>query len=116
METHDGPRLVARRRWAPQAEFNDLAAGDTVNRCAGGFWLKAPDDSYKLHLDGYVQGVSRFYASQEPAGAPSAFTMRRVRPIFEGTVAKYFDFRIMPDFGGGGATLYDAWGNIHFWD
>jgi len=62
------------------------------------------------------QGVSRFYTSQEPAGASSTFVMRRVRPIFEGTLAKYYDFRIMPDFGGGNTTLYDAWGDIHYWE
>ncbi len=99
-----------------QVQADWRATMPKVKAGADGFWLDSPDDAYKLHLDGYVQGVSRFYSSQEPAGAPSAFTMRRVRPIFEGTVAKYFDFRIMPDFGGGGATLYDAWGNIHFWD
>ena len=32
-----------------------------------------------------------------------------MRPIFEGTVSKYIDFRIMPDFGSGKTELQDAW-------
>jgi phosphate-selective porin OprO/OprP len=99
-----------------QAQQDWNATLPKVKAGVDGFWLDSPDNAYKLHLNGYVQGVSRFYTSQEPAGAPSTFVMRRVRPIFEGTVAKYYDFRIMPDFGGGNTTLYDAWGNIHYWD
>ena len=100
-----------------QAQQEWRATLPKVKAGVDGFWLDSPDDtSYKLHLNGYVQGVSRFYTSQEPAGAPSTFVMRRVRPIFEGTVAQYFDFRIMPDFGNGATTLNDAWGNIHFWN
>jgi phosphate-selective porin OprO/OprP len=98
----------AQRDW--QATLPKVRAG------ADGFWLDSPNDAYKLHLTGYVQAVDRFYSGQEPAGTPSTFVMRRVRPTFEGSLASYYDFRIMPDFGGGAATLYDAWGNIHYWD
>jgi phosphate-selective porin OprO/OprP len=38
--------------------------------------------------------------------------MRRVRPIFEGTVAEFVDFRIMPDFAGSSTTLFDAYANL----
>jgi phosphate-selective porin OprO/OprP len=99
-----------------QAQQDWNATLPKVKAAADGFWLDSPDNAYKLHLTGYVQGVSRFYASQEPAGAPSTFVLRRVRPIFEGTVGKYYDFRIMPDFGGGNTIINDAWGNIHYWD
>src|SRR5262249_3746552 len=42
--------------------------------------------------------------------------MRRVRPYFEGTLAKYYDFRLLLDFGQGTATLQDAWADMHYWD
>ena len=99
-----------------QAQVDWRAKLPKVKAGGDGFWLNSPDDSYKFHLNGYVQGVGRFYTSQEPAGTPSTFVMRRVRPIFDGTVAKYYDFRIMPDFGNGNATLYDAWVNVHYWE
>jgi phosphate-selective porin OprO/OprP len=97
-----------------QLEWKDTMP--VVKAGADGFWLKSPDDAYKLHLTGYAQSVSGFYTRQEPVGAPSTFLIRRARPIFEGTVAKYYDFRIMPDFANSSPTLYDAWGNIHYWD
>jgi phosphate-selective porin OprO/OprP len=37
-----------------------------------------------------------------------------VRPIFEGTVYRIFDFRIMPDFGGGTTVLQDAYMEARF--
>ena len=41
--------------------------------------------------------------------ASDAFLLRRVRPIFEGTVFRQFDFRVMPDFGGGTTVLQDTY-------
>ena len=44
----------------------------------------------------------------------STFVLRRVRPLFEGTVYKYFDFRIMPDFGNGQSVLQDAYMDFNY--
>src|SRR5262249_41000163 len=38
----------------------------------------------------------------------------RVRPILQGRVAKYFEFRLMPDFGNGQTVLFDAYFDIRF--
>src|SRR5262249_10107873 len=62
---------------------------------------------------GYVQADSRFFLGDQPA-AIDTFTLRRVRPIFEATVYKYFDIRIMPDFGGGTAVIQDAYIDAKF--
>jgi len=80
-----------------------------------GFQLESPDEgkSYKLRIGGYFQTDGRFYLSQtKPTG--SEFLMRRVRPILEGTVGQFYDFRIMPDFGQGTTVLYDAYADIHY--
>jgi phosphate-selective porin len=45
-------------------------------------------------------------------GTDSVF-LRRVRPIFEGTVYKYFDFKIMPDFGQSQVRIFDAYLTQH---
>src|SRR5262249_41246898 len=42
------------------------------------------------------------------------FLLRRVRPILQGTVAKYFDFYVNPDFGQGTTVLFDAYLDVHF--
>lgn len=73
-----------------------------------GFSIKSPDGDYVLKLRGYIQADSRS-VSGKTSDNDDTFLLRRVRPIFEGTVAKYIDFRIMPDFGGGKTELQDAW-------
>jgi hypothetical protein len=40
--------------------------------------------------------------------------IRRARPIFEGTLWRIFDFRIMPDFGGGTSALFDGYVECRF--
>ncbi len=37
----------------------------------------------------------------DPAPFVDTFTLRKIRPTFTGRVAKYFDFKVMPDLGGG---------------
>jgi len=41
--------------------------------------------------------------------------IRRVRPILDGTVLGLVDFRVMPDFAGSQAVLYDASIDVHPW-
>ncbi len=74
-----------------------------------GFSLKSADGNFVLKLRGYVQLDGRFFQSDDQRPATDTFTLRRVRPILEGTVYKIFDFRIMPDFGGGQTVLQDAY-------
>lgn len=71
-----------------------------------GFSLKSADGAFVLKFRGYVQLDGRFF---DGGPATDAFLMRRVRPIFEGTVFKIFDFRVMPDFGLGASVLQDGY-------
>jgi phosphate-selective porin OprO/OprP len=88
---------------------------DSYNlRIGGGFFIHSQDDSYNLRIGGYMQADGRFYLS-EPKPTGSEFLMRRLRPFFEGTVAKYYDFRFMADFGQGTTVLEDAYADIHYW-
>ena len=80
----------------------------------GGFFIHSQDNSYNLRIGGYMQADGRFYLS-EPKPTGSEFLIRRLRPYFEGTVGKYYDFRFMMDFGQGATTLQDAYADIHYW-
>ncbi len=73
-----------------------------------GFALTSPDKAWELKLRGYVQADGRFVADDDTGNVTDTFTLRRVRPIFEGTLWKYYSFRIMPDFGGNTTVLQDA--------
>ena len=79
-----------------------------------GFFIRSQDNSYNLRIGGYMQADGRFYLS-EPKPTGSEFLIRRLRPYFEGTVGKYYDFRFMEDFGQGTTILEDAYADIHYW-
>jgi phosphate-selective porin OprO/OprP len=80
-----------------------------------GFFLKSGDGNFQLKLRGYFQSDGRLFIEDEAQPIADTFILRRVRPIFEGTVFKYFDFRIMTDFGGGQTTLQDLHLDAKFW-
>lgn len=80
-----------------------------VSASPEGFVLESEDGAFRLRLAAYAQADGRFYAGDEADLGTNAFLLRRVRPILSGTIAKIFDFAIMPDFGGGVAALQDAY-------
>ena len=74
-----------------------------------GFVLKSADGAFQLKLRAYVQADGRFFPDGAVALGTSTLGLRRARPIFDGTVWKYFTLRLTPDFGQGRVVLYDAY-------
>ncbi|HEX3527978.1 MAG TPA: porin [Thermoanaerobaculia bacterium] len=91
-----------------------LAQDSSVTAGKEGFSLRSADGDFLLKLRGYVQFDGRFFSDDKQKPGIDTFTLRRVRPIFEGTIYKIFDFRVMPDFGQGTTTLYDAYLEARF--
>ncbi len=90
------------------------AAKDRVVATAGpkdGFSLKSADGRYSLRFRGYFQSDGRLFPGTDVAAGVDNLLIRRARPIMEATVGRYFDFRLMPDFGGSSPTIFDA-----YWD
>jgi len=79
-----------------------------------GFVIQSADGAYRLRLGGYVQLDGRFYSGDEAQLGVDTFLLRRVRPIVQGTVARYVDFYLNPDFGGGQTVLQDAYLDAHY--
>ncbi|HEY9015784.1 MAG TPA: hypothetical protein VIM84_12060, partial [Gemmatimonadales bacterium] len=73
-----------------------------------GFSLKSADGKYTLRLRGYIQSDARFYPSSEAIPTVDNLLIRRARPILEAAVGRYFEFRLMPDFGGASPAIFDA--------
>jgi phosphate-selective porin OprO and OprP len=67
-----------------------------------------------FQLGGLVQIDGRFAPDDPLEQVEDEFVMRRVRPIMQGRIAKYFEFRLMPDFGNGTTVLYDAYFDVRF--
>ncbi|HEY5907762.1 MAG TPA: porin, partial [Vicinamibacteria bacterium] len=80
-----------------------------VSAGSDGFGLQNESGDFRLQLRGYAQFDGRFFASDDAALAIDTFLLRRVRPILQGSVGRYFDFNLTPDFGGGVAVIQDAW-------
>jgi len=78
-----------------------------------GFFIQTPDGANRLVFGMVAQTDARFELGDTvPVG--STFAVRKVRPIFAGRVGRYFDFKVMPDFGNGQTVLTDAYLDIRF--
>ncbi len=81
-----------------------------------GFSLSSPNHDYNFGLGGIIQADGRFFTSGADKDVGSTFFLNRVRPIFTGSVAKYYNFNITPDFGQGKVVLQDTYLNITYFD
>jgi phosphate-selective porin OprO/OprP len=96
-------RGVARRDSAVAAPAPTVIAGRE------GFAFRSADSAFVLRLRGYFQSDARVFVDDAARPAANTILARRIRPVLEGTLWKYVDFRFMPDFGEGRATLFDAY-------
>jgi len=97
----------------------------TVVAGASGLTFTSPDTNFVLRMRGYLQADSRWYTDDQIKGNDT-FLLRRVRPVFEGSVYQHYDYKVMLDFGAGTSStgnntgnngmLQDAYINVHYWD
>jgi phosphate-selective porin OprO/OprP len=73
------------------------------------FSIESQDGAYKLRLRGLLQVDGRAFADDGGLEGNDEFLVRRARIEITGTLARQFEFRLMPDFGGTSTTLLDAW-------
>ena len=117
VEALDQKVRTLERRWEVEQEQVAAKAKEELIVGAGkdGFFLESSDGDFQLRLRGYLQADGRFYADDQHHLGTDEFLMRRVRPIIEGTVYKYFGFYLMPDFGGSSPALADAYIEARLW-
>lgn len=116
-------RLLKQQRELDREEAQQKAlekAKNTPILQAGenGFAFKSADSNFVLRVRGYVQADGRFYLNDDANNGNDTFLLRRVRPVFEGTVFRDFDFRLMPDFGNGANStniIQDAYLEWKYW-
>jgi phosphate-selective porin OprO/OprP len=78
-----------------------------------GFFVQTPEGDNRLVFGLVAQVDARFELGDSiPVG--STFSIRKARPTLTGRVARYFDFKVMPDFGNGQAVLTDAYFDVRF--
>jgi phosphate-selective porin OprO/OprP len=73
-----------------------------------GLDVSTSDGANDFQVGGLVQVDGRF--TDDPLHAVTdTLVLRRIRPIFQGRANKYFEFRLVPDFGNGTTVLFDAY-------
>ena len=79
-----------------------------------GLDISTADGANDFQIGTLVELDGRFGLDDPLHEVNDTFVMRRVRPIFQGRAAKYFEFRVMPDFGNGQTVLFDAYFDVRF--
>ena len=117
LEILDDKIRLLERTLELKEEEEEKKKSETATVTAGkdGFSLISADKESVLkfrffqHIDG-----RGFVEENDDKKLANTLLIRRARPIWEGTLAKYYNFRIMPEFSGTPAIL-DAYGEIAFW-
>ncbi|MFB3902028.1 MAG: porin [Acidobacteriota bacterium] len=82
-----------------------------VNFGERGLSVESGGGDVRMNVRGYFQADNRTYLGDGNLDGTDTFLLRRIRPVLELTVFKDFEFRLMPDFAGDSATLFDAYFN-----
>lgn len=75
------------------------------------FSITSPDKTFRLRVGGHLQADGKTFPDDAHL-LTDAFNIRRARPILEGSLGNYVDFRFMPDFGNGQSLVYDAYADV----
>jgi phosphate-selective porin OprO and OprP len=101
------PKIQEKHAAGPKdAEANQRPV---VGADANGFSLKSEDENFNLKVRAHFHADNRYFADDPAHNFASTLAIRRARLLFEGTLAKYFDFKIMPDFAGSRLVLQDVY-------
>ncbi len=79
-------------------------------------FIESADKDFIFRITGQIQTDYREFLRTKDRNDIDTFLIRRARFGLEATVYKYFDFRLLPDFGNGSTIEQDAYMNIHYWD
>src|SRR5439155_3828804 len=89
------------------------AAAPLTTAGTAGFSLQSANGDYRLNFGLVAQADGRFTVDK-PNPIINTFTLRKIRPTFTGRVGRYFDYKVMPDFGGGTTIIQDAYFDLRF--
>lgn len=99
----DQEAAEAKAREAPKITLGDQ-----------GFAFMSANGNFGVQLKGVLQVDSRTFFDDSGIVGNDGLLLRRVRPIWQGTVFRDFDFVLMPDFAGSTPQLQDAYLNYKF--
>jgi phosphate-selective porin OprO/OprP len=98
---------------AEQVTDNGQNAASTTADTTG-FTIRSKDGNFVLHIGADLQVDNRTYYGSGSSADTDSIVLRRVRPTLYGTVYKYVDYFIRPDFGLGTTAIYDAYIQLNY--
>ena len=130
-------RILERKLEVQDEVTANKTPAPTISVGQDGFTLKSADENFVMKWRGLLQAdyrgfvndtnysdvrkykndsvyVENNYLRQNPK-LVNTFLLRRIRPVWDVTLYKYYNLRITPDFGGGTFVLLDAYGEVNFW-
>jgi phosphate-selective porin OprO/OprP len=81
-----------------------------------GFYIQSTDKDFVMRITGQIQADYRYYMNNNDTTDFNTYLIRRARLGVEADMFKYYEFRLLPDFGQGTAVVQDAYMNIHYVD
>lgn len=92
-----------------------IQSGPFAGWKTNGLFIESADKDFVFRITGQIQTDYREFLRTKDRNDIDTFLIRRARFGLEATVFKYFDFRLLPDFGNGQTLEQDAYMNIHYW-
>jgi phosphate-selective porin OprO/OprP len=116
LENLDGKLRILERKLELKEEDEAKAKSENAAVTAGkdGFSLVSADKESSLKFRFFQHVDGRVFLEDGAEKLANTALLRRVRPIWDGNVGKYYAFRVMPEFGGAFQIL-DAYSEIGFW-
>jgi phosphate-selective porin OprO and OprP len=103
-----GATEAVSQRAATASEAPGLVTAGSVKAGPTGFSFASEDGANLLRFRGNLAIDGRWFLDKGTPESADTFLFRKVRPYFEGTIDNDYDFRFMPDFGGGKTIIVDA--------
>ena len=117
LEDLDGKIRLLERKLEVKEEEEEKKKTENATVTAGkdGFSIISADKESVLKFRFFQHADGRaFIEEMNETRLANTLLIRRVRPIWEGTLAKYYNFRIMPELSGTPLIL-DAYAEIAYW-
>ena len=109
---HQAP-VRAQENLEPQAA-DKARSGATVGVEPAGITIRSNDENFWLKIGLDIQIDNRTFPESSSVPLTDQTLIRRARPALSGTVYKYVDFYLRPDFGLGTTVLYDAYVQLNY--
>ena len=81
-----------------------------------GFFLASENRDFVLRVTGQIQADEHSYLNDKDQVDTDSFFLRRARFGIEADMAKYYEFRFLPDFALGKTVIQDCYMNVHYWN